>query len=85
MSIESLWYEASPYVYAAGGAFAVLGSDGALAKVSGGVLLVAAGTIMRLRWTYRRRRADARSRAVRRVPADRRPVRRPPQGQRARP
>jgi len=67
MSIGDLWYEASPFVYAPMGALVALGSDGTLARLSGGLLLVAAATILRLRWTHRRRRAGVRSRAARRV------------------
>lgn len=68
MSIADLWYEASPYIYAPLGMFVLLAGDGTLARVSGGLLLVAAGTILRLRWTHRRRRAAAaNARAARRA------------------
>ena len=62
MSIEEIWYESSPYVYALAGLTVLAGADGALAKMSGGLLLIAAGTILRLRWVHRARRAAANSR-----------------------
>jgi len=60
MSLGDLWYETSPYLYAPLGAAVLFGSEGALAKISGALLLVAAVTILRLRWTFRQRRAMAR-------------------------
>ncbi len=59
MSIGDLWYETSPYIYTPLGAVVLLGSEGALAKASGALLLVAAATILRMRWAYRQRRANA--------------------------
>ena len=59
MDLEQVWYEAFPYVYGAGGAVALLFQPGSfLLKVSGGLLIVAAVTILRLRWVYRRAAFD---------------------------
>lgn len=66
MSLGDLWYEVSPYIYAPLGAVVLFGSEGPLAKVSGALLLVAAATILRLRWTHRQRRAAARQQGARR-------------------
>jgi len=57
MRLEEIWYEASPYVYAALSVGVLLTAQGTLAVVSSVMLLVAAGTIVRLRWSYRRQRA----------------------------
>jgi len=62
MSIEELWYESSPYLYVFIGVLVLIGSPGGLGKASGGLLLVAAGTILRLRWVHRHERAAARER-----------------------
>jgi hypothetical protein len=65
MSIEDIWYESSPYVYLLAGLAALAWSDGTMATVSALLLLIAAATILRLRWVHRRRRAAARARANR--------------------
>jgi hypothetical protein len=54
MSIGDVWYETSPYFYASLGAVVMLGSYGTLATSSGGLLVIAAMTILRMRWVYRR-------------------------------
>ena len=54
MSLADIWYETSPYLYALLGTVVLFGSEGTLAKLSGGLLVVAAITILRMRWTYRR-------------------------------
>jgi hypothetical protein len=69
MSFADVWYETSPYIYAPLGVLVLFGSDGTLAKVSAFLLVVAAGTILRLRWTYRRRRTAVRRRATRQLMA----------------
>ena len=55
MDLETLWYEAFPYLYGLGGVVAILlhGESGLL-KGSGVLLIVASLTILRLRWVYRR-------------------------------
>ena len=67
MSIGDLWYETSPYLYAPLGAVVLFGSDGTLAKTSGALLMIAAATILRMRWSYRQRRKLALARASRRA------------------
>ena len=67
MLIGDFWYEVSPYIYAPLGTVVLLASESALGTVSGALLLIAAMTILRLRWTYRQRRATARQRAARRA------------------
>ena len=62
MSIEDIWYESSPFVYLLAGIVALVWSEGTLATVSALLLLLAAGTILRLRWVHRRGRAAARTR-----------------------
>ncbi|MGI9024021.1 MAG: hypothetical protein ACR2GP_00250 [Burkholderiaceae bacterium] len=55
MDLETLWYEISPYLYAVCGLFLLsYGSASGLLKVSGILLIIAALTIVRLRWVYRR-------------------------------
>ena len=55
MDIETLWYEMFPYVYGVGGSVAFfVRPESTLLRVSGALLLVAAVTIIRLRWVYRR-------------------------------
>ena len=55
MDLETLWYELSPYIYAACGVFSWFYSAGSwLLKGSGILLIIAALTIVRLRWVYRR-------------------------------
>jgi len=59
MDLESLWYEAFPYLYGIGGVVVIVVSAGSgLLKVSGVLLVVAALTIVRMRWVYRRRRYE---------------------------
>jgi hypothetical protein len=60
------WYESKPYLCAIAGFVVLLSFPGTGAKVFGGLLLIAAGLILRLRWTYRNRREAARTKAVRR-------------------
>lgn len=55
MDIEQLWYELSPYLYALAGMLALYHSRSGLPLFSGVLLLVASATILRLRWTNRRR------------------------------
>ncbi len=55
MDLETIWYEAFPYLYGIGGVVAILIRPGSLLlKISGALLIVAALTILRLRWVYRR-------------------------------
>ena len=69
MSIEDIWYESSPYVYLLTGLAALAWSDGTMATVSALLLLIAAATILRLRWVHRRGQATARAQANRSVPS----------------
>ncbi len=55
MDLETVWYDAFPYLYGIGGVVAILIRPGSLLlKISGALLIVAALTILRLRWIYRR-------------------------------
>jgi hypothetical protein len=63
MSLEEIWYESSPYVYALLSVVVVLSSDGTLATLSGCMLLAAAATIIRLRWKHRQQRATVKAAA----------------------
>lgn len=55
MDLETIWYEFSPYLYAAFGFTALVYSPGSyLLKGSGILLITAVLTILRLRWIYRR-------------------------------
>jgi hypothetical protein len=65
MSMETLWYEISPYVYAMGAMLTLgqAGSGSGLASLSGGLLLAAALIILRLRWAHRGARAELRRKA----------------------
>jgi NhaP-type Na+/H+ or K+/H+ antiporter len=55
MDIETIWYEISPYVYTLGGVLALANSAERIGQVSGVLLLVAAITVIRLRWVNRRK------------------------------
>lgn len=55
MDLETVWYEFSPYVYAAAGLASVLSTHSTVGIVSGVLLIAAAATIFRLRWIYRRK------------------------------
>lgn len=60
MDIEAAWYEASPYVYAVAGFFSLSNYHSFIALVSGAILLIASGTIIKMRWTYRKVQAEKR-------------------------
>lgn len=53
MDIETMWYEGSPYLYAVVGVVSLFGGS-VLALVSGGLLITASLTIMRMRWVHRK-------------------------------
>jgi hypothetical protein len=53
MSLESLWYEASPYLYLVVGLVSALFSNSALGLVFCVLLVTASVTILRLRHSYR--------------------------------
>lgn len=53
MSLEALWYEASPYVYLVVGLVAVLFTNSDLGLVFSALLLTASFTMLRLRRIYR--------------------------------
>lgn len=54
MDIETAWYEFSPYVYIVVGVAAVYFATEPMSRLPGLLLVAAALTIIRLRWTYRR-------------------------------
>lgn len=55
MDLETVWYEAFPYLYGIGGLVAIFLPGGSgLLRASGVLLIVASLTILRLRWVYRR-------------------------------
>ena len=54
MSIETLWYEVSPFIYGIVGVAALSGAQTAIGIISGGLLIAAAATVIRMRWVYRR-------------------------------
>lgn len=55
MDLESIWYETAPYAYVFAGSY-FASTESRLATVSGVLLVVAAVAIIRLRWSYRRKR-----------------------------
>lgn len=59
MNFEEVWYELSPYVYAIVAVPVLLWGEGSLAKASGGLLLLASATVLRLRWRHRHGRVAA--------------------------
>ncbi len=56
MNLETVWYELSPYVYTICGVIVLAAADTRMGQLSGALLLVAALTIIRLRWVKRRNR-----------------------------
>ncbi len=54
MDLETVWYEAFPYLCGSGGIVAILHDGSGLLKGSGVLLIIASLTILRLRWVYRR-------------------------------
>ena len=54
MDLETFWYEALPYLYAIGGAIAILHGGPSILKGSGVLLIVASLAILRLRRVHRR-------------------------------
>ena len=56
MDLESIWYETAPYAYVLAGSY-FASTESRLATVSGLLLVAAAVTIIRLRWSYRSRHA----------------------------
>ncbi len=54
MKLETTWYECSPYIYMVGGLVCLLKANSGISFMSGLLLIAAAGTIMRLRWYYRK-------------------------------
>jgi len=68
-SLEEIWYETSPYVCALLGVVVLFSAESTLATFSGALLLLAAGTIVRLRWKHRRQGASNQAKATHRAPA----------------
>jgi hypothetical protein len=60
MDIEAAWYEASPYVYAVAGFGSLSNFHSYIAVFSGVILLIASGTILKMRFTYRKMQAEKR-------------------------
>jgi hypothetical protein len=54
MDIETCWYEFSPYLYIIVGVISIAFSASYLAMLPGGLLVIAALTILRMRWVHRR-------------------------------
>ena len=65
MNIEATWYENSPYVYVVGGVVSISNYGSTIAIASGVLLLGAALTILRMRWRYRKNKAEQREREER--------------------
>lgn len=61
MTVEEIWYEAAPYAYLLVGGIVLLDADSAMSIASGALLVVAALTIIRLRWRHRRSSALAKA------------------------
>jgi len=66
MTVEALWYEASPFLYAVGGLAFVWSTDSALAFGSGVLLVTSATRILVLRRRHRRAVAEHRRKYARR-------------------
>ncbi len=56
MDFETIWYELSPCVYTICGVIVLATADMRMGQLSGALLLVAALTIICLRWVNRRNR-----------------------------
>jgi hypothetical protein len=54
MDLETCWYEFSPYLYVVVGLVSIFYATTAMGNVAGVLLIVAAATILRLRWVHRR-------------------------------
>ena len=54
MDIETWWYEVSPYLYIIVGMISLVFSSTYLAMLPGSLLIIAALTIIRMRWVHRR-------------------------------
>jgi hypothetical protein len=54
MDIETCWYEFSPYIYLVAGCISIFCSSTLVGNLAGTLLVVAALTILRLRWIHRR-------------------------------
>jgi hypothetical protein len=59
MGLEELWYEISPYFYVLGGLLIIVALPGIWPPICGALLMFAGATILRMRWSYRKRLADA--------------------------
>jgi hypothetical protein len=56
MDLEGTWYECSPYIYLAGGILTFVKAESRVGIASGILLVVAAVTILRLRYKHRKDR-----------------------------
>lgn len=54
LDMETVWYEISPYIYTLSGLSVIAMADAGMGRYSGALLLIAAATIIRLRWVHRR-------------------------------
>jgi hypothetical protein len=65
MNLPTLWYEASPFLYALGGLGSVWGMDSELAFASGALLVLSATRVLVLRRRHRRAVAEHRRKYAR--------------------
>ncbi|CAN5374434.1 hypothetical protein BH11PSE11_BH11PSE11_32120 [soil metagenome] len=57
MKLEPIWYEYSPYLYAVAGVVSISNYPSYISIGCGVLLLIASGTILRMRLMYRRNKA----------------------------
>jgi hypothetical protein len=57
MDVETLWYEAAPYIYALAGVISLFFATAFSSAVPGLLLIAAAVTILCVRWVHRRKTA----------------------------
>ncbi|MFI4940823.1 MAG: hypothetical protein ACHP7O_10860 [Burkholderiales bacterium] len=77
MTLESIWYEYSPYGYAVVGVASSLNYQSTVSVISGITLLAASFTIFRLRRIYRKNKEAQRERDERMKRMAKRKLRRP--------
>jgi hypothetical protein len=58
MKLETIWYEALPYVYGFAGWAALRNTDSWWSMLCGVLLLLLAALILRMRWAYRTHRSS---------------------------
>jgi heme O synthase-like polyprenyltransferase len=77
MTLESIWYEYSPYGYAVVGVVSSLNYQSVVSVISGITLLAASFTIFRMRRIYRKNKALQRERDERMKRTAKRKLRKP--------